>query len=145
MYRGDEAVHAAGILLPAANRYGGSREQVSTAVSAIEGAGGSEPFLLHTARQTARELPIEMPRRRRRSGKPRPALGLTTQIRLAAEMAANEESERRALEGELVILEEAWRRAEEIAHISDNLLLPHGVSEQLSSAREDVEERNERD
>jgi hypothetical protein len=42
--------------------------------------------------------------------------------RLALEMAANEDSERRAMEGELAELEAAWREAEEIAAIADNLL-----------------------
>ena len=37
-------------------------------------------------------------------------------------MAANEDTERRALEGELAELEAAWREAEEIAEIADNLL-----------------------
>ena len=41
-------------------------------------------------------------------------------------MALHEEQERRALEGELWRLEQAWREAEEIAAISDNLLLPRG-------------------
>ena len=42
--------------------------------------------------------------------------------RLALEMAANEDAERRALRGELEQLEEAWREAEEIAAIADHLL-----------------------
>jgi hypothetical protein len=42
--------------------------------------------------------------------------------RLALEMAANEDTERRALEGELAELEAAWRDAEEIAAIADTLL-----------------------
>jgi hypothetical protein len=41
--------------------------------------------------------------------------------RLALEMAANEDTERRALEGELAVLESAWRQAEEIAAISDGM------------------------
>lgn len=44
--------------------------------------------------------------------------------RLALEMAAHEEAERRALEGELAELEEAWRDADEIASIADALLKP---------------------
>jgi hypothetical protein len=36
-------------------------------------------------------------------------------------MAANEDVERRALEGELAELEAAWREAEEIAAIADRL------------------------
>jgi hypothetical protein len=42
--------------------------------------------------------------------------------RLALEMAAHEESERRALEGELLELEAAWREADEIATIADALI-----------------------
>jgi hypothetical protein len=42
--------------------------------------------------------------------------------RLALEMAAHEEAERRALEGELSALAEAWREADEIATIADALL-----------------------
>jgi hypothetical protein len=40
---------------------------------------------------------------------------------LALEMALHEESERRALQGELEDLEEAWREAESIARIADAL------------------------
>ena len=42
--------------------------------------------------------------------------------RLALEMAANEDAERKALTGELRQLEEAWREAEEVAAIADHLL-----------------------
>ena len=42
--------------------------------------------------------------------------------RLALEMAAHEETERRALEGELDELADAWREADEIATIADALL-----------------------
>jgi hypothetical protein len=42
--------------------------------------------------------------------------------RLALEMAANEDAERKALAGELRDLEDAWRDAEEIAAIADHLL-----------------------
>ena len=49
--------------------------------------------------------------------------------RLALEMALHEEQERRALEGELWLLEQAWRDAEEIAAISDDLLLPEGAED----------------
>jgi hypothetical protein len=43
--------------------------------------------------------------------------------RLALEIAAHEESERRLLDGELGELEAAWREADEIASIADALLL----------------------
>ncbi|MBB4636822.1 hypothetical protein [Longimicrobium terrae] len=41
--------------------------------------------------------------------------------RLAFEMALNEESERRAMDGELAALEAMWREAEQIADIADRL------------------------
>ena len=53
----------------------------------------------------------------------------------ALEMALHEEDERRALEGELWRLEQAWREAEEIAAIADNLLLPRGASDFVASQR----------
>jgi hypothetical protein len=48
-------------------------------------------------------------------------------LRLSLEMASQEEAERRALEGELTELEASWRRAEEVAAIADDLLLPAAV------------------
>jgi len=51
--------------------------------------------------------------------------------RLAVEMALHEEHERRALEGALSLLEQAWTGAEEVAAISDNLLLPEGTESRL--------------
>ena len=50
-------------------------------------------------------------------------------VQLALEMALHEEDERRALEGELWRLEQAWKEAEEIAGISDSLLLPEGTED----------------
>jgi hypothetical protein len=50
-------------------------------------------------------------------------------------MAAHEETERRALEGELAPLERDWREAEEIAGIADDLLLPSGVTAALGRLR----------
>ena len=44
--------------------------------------------------------------------------------RLALEMALHEDTEQAALEGELALLEAAWREAEEIAAIADNLFAP---------------------
>ena len=51
-------------------------------------------------------------------------------------MALHEEDERRALEGELWRLERAWEEAEEIAAISDNLLLPSETDAFIEAHRE---------
>ena len=53
-------------------------------------------------------------------------------VLLAMEMAAHEDIERRAMEGELAILEAAWKQAEEIASIADNLLTPGSVEDQFA-------------
>jgi hypothetical protein len=50
-----------------------------------------------------------------------PLFRLPSVDRLALEMASNEDVERRALDGELAELTAAWKEAEEIAHISDEL------------------------
>jgi hypothetical protein len=61
--------------------------------------------------------------------------GLTTVDRLALEMALHEETERRAMEGELALLALAWQEAEEIAAIADDLLVPAGVRSSLERMR----------
>ena len=73
--------------------------------------GSAEDFLLRTA---AESRPLgkrqDMPGRQ-----------LRPEGSLALEMALHEEQERRALEGELALLDAAWREAEEIAAIADRL------------------------
>ena len=65
-----------------------------------------------------------------RAGIPQASLARLAAVdRLALEMAANEEAEPRALEGELDALEAARAEAEEIAGLADNLTLPDGVEE----------------
>jgi hypothetical protein len=61
--------------------------------------------------------------------------------RLALEMASNEDIERRALAGELAALAAAWREAEEIAHISDELF----ADEVLEEFKRRYSERSGRD
>jgi hypothetical protein len=52
-------------------------------------------------------------------------------VALALEIVAHDDTERRAMEGELAELERAWREAEEIAAIADNMFLPPSVTEFL--------------
>lgn len=58
-----------------------------------------------------------------------PLYKLPSVNRLALEMAANEDVERRALAGELDELREAWREAEEIAAIADDLFADDTLEE----------------
>jgi hypothetical protein len=50
-------------------------------------------------------------------------------------MAAHEDIERRAMEGELAILETAWKEAEQIAAISDSMFLPASVDDKLAAIK----------
>ncbi len=61
---------------------------------------------------------------------------LTPRDRLALEMALHEESERRAMDGELAALELAWAEAEQIAKIADDMFLPASMNEQLDKLRD---------
>ncbi|HET8655916.1 MAG TPA: hypothetical protein VFL93_10415 [Longimicrobiaceae bacterium] len=123
-FTGDQALRAAGVVLPAMNRFGGSRRQVDEAVQVLEQAG--DPLRCF-------DIAARSPARRQHGGTP--VHHLDYPVRLALEMAAHEEAERRALEGELAELERAWQEAEEIAAISDSLLVPERVDERLARLR----------
>jgi hypothetical protein len=58
-----------------------------------------------------------------------PLYRLPAANRLALEMAANEDAERRALEGELDELREQWKEAEEIAAIADEMFVGDTLEE----------------
>ena len=118
-FAGEDARRAINAILPAINRAGGNSQRVRSAVSEIESHGHPERFV-HQAAERWREY---------RYRGTRGFLGaMPHHTRLAFEMALHEEEERRALEGELWRLEQAWREAEEIAAIADDLLLPEGAS-----------------
>ena len=50
-------------------------------------------------------------------------------------MSSHEEQERRALEGELALLQAAWRQAEEVANIADDMFLPEGTDAKLEELK----------
>ena len=116
---GEGARRVAAALLPHLNGWGGAKQSVQRAVNEIEAEGHPGRFVAHVAKLGYRNW-------RGRSGN---IASFPHSTRLALEMALHEEQERRALEGELWILEQAWKEAEEIAAISDNLLLPAGADE----------------
>jgi hypothetical protein len=119
---GEEAERAAGYVLPAINWAGAERREVEQAVHLIE---------------DSRKAPSEFVREMARStGGGRRLQEFPNAARLALEMAAHEESERRAMQGELALLEAAWRQAEEIAKIADNLLVPQSVNEFVERHRD---------
>jgi hypothetical protein len=121
---GATAIRAAGHILPRLNEFGGTDSQVKKAVTMIEEARAPERLFATVAAEPGALVPDRVFDRDATEFK-----NLDADVRLALEMAAHEESERRALEGELALLEEAWREAEEIASIADRLLIPERVEE----------------
>jgi hypothetical protein len=118
---GEDAQRAAGYVLPAINWAGAEKHDVDDAVQLIEDSKKPPAEFLHEVAQ--------------RAGMGRRLHELPNPSRLALEMATHEETERRAMEGELALLEAAWRQAEEIAKIADNLLVPATVDEFLERNR----------
>jgi hypothetical protein len=116
------------------NRGGGGRGDVRAAVDLLDAAGGSEALFAGLARDHARHR-TQLGWMRDVKAPSSALSGLNTQARLALEMAAHEEQERRALEGELRELEAAWQQAEEIAAIADDLLLPERVGAKLAQLK----------
>ena len=117
---GEEAIRAAGVILPALNWGGANPAQVGTATEFVESAGGSATRIFNLAASASESSHL---------------VKIDTPLRLALEMVAHEEAERRALEGELALLESAWKEAEEIAAIADDLFLPAEVEERIRKAR----------
>jgi hypothetical protein len=148
---GDAGLRTAAKLLAALNGRGATAEQVRGAMSKLEDAGRPEGYFtritalaLRTSWGRTPDAPPHLPTLpERASTAERLALQLTNRSfwarggtgsqpastllrlpvvdRLALEMAASDDVERRALEGELAELEAAWREAEEIAAIADSL------------------------
>jgi hypothetical protein len=129
---GEAAVRAAGALLPLVNRSGGSSADVQRAVGIVEDAGSPERLFVSAAQTLAARSGSGFGNPRRRTSLKRVPLA----TRLALEMAAHEDPERRALEGELYLLEEAWQQAEEIAAIADDMFLPPSIDAGIARLRE---------
>jgi hypothetical protein len=149
---GDEAVRATSRLLARANGTGASGHLVRYSTDRLLQA----PSLRHFVRETAaysgsltedyaerkREFLRAFERNMITAGKfdesrnPGSLMLLAPPTRLALEMALHEESERIALSGELTALRTAWVEAEQIAGISDSLLVPAAVDAKLSALRE---------
>ena len=137
---GPEAKRAAGKIFPLMNHGGARLKTTEGAVSMLAETGGPEAFLAETWGKA----------------KPRPGasirwvmsgdmqggriLHLPPLSRIAFEMALHQEQERRAMEGELDELRAAWRAAEELAQISDNLLVPEEVEEKIEAFKTEVQD-----
>lgn len=136
-FEGTHARRAATVLFPAVNNRGGTPEDVQTALKRLIHAGSAEQFLTNVTRQSPR-----LPKGASPSADatfdpydPSGLLALPTSLGLAIEMALHDEQERRALEGELGELEDAWREAEEIGAIADAMFLPSNIEQVLARLR----------
>lgn len=117
-YEGTAALQTASVLIASSNRLGASDGQVRSAVSRIERSGDAAGYLASVSHLGAtRGRVMSLLNFYRQLG----ALRLDPAERLALEMAMHEETERRALEGELALLAAAWQEAEVIAAIADEL------------------------
>jgi hypothetical protein len=149
LLEGDPAVRIAGQLMARVNRRGGKRDSVQAAVRQIEESGDPEAYLRDAAHVSSRlwaqgAEALEEKRRKRKSRSKKTRKGslqaLPTEMKLALEMATQEQAEREAMEGELAILEAAWQAAEEVASIADNLLVPKSAEEFIRLEKESMAE-----
>ncbi len=111
LFGGRHLFPALGRVLPALGGGNAGGRQVSDAVHLIEAAADPAGLFAYVAGR-----PLQFATQRTYQLRDIP-----DEVRLALEMAAHEETERRALEGELKLLERQWRQAEEVAAIADRL------------------------
>jgi hypothetical protein len=130
--RGEDAVRAAAQILPHLNRRGASARVVADAVKLATENDDPTATFNAAAREAAKHRDWNT------WGESGKLSKVSAEVRLALEMVSHEDSERRALEGELYLLEEAWKEAEEIAGISDDLFLPSEISTQLDEMKREV-------
>lgn len=127
--RGEVAMRAAAQLLPRLNKSGAPAKTVQEAVT-LAAKHDDPTALFDEAARVANRMKSWT-----EYGKGAMLSLLPPERRLALEMGSHEDSEQRALQGELHLLEDAWREAEEIAGISDNLFLPEEISTQLDELK----------
>ena len=119
---GRDAIAGLGHVLPVIAGTAGSRKQVRGAVELVE-----QHLTLESLVTRARMEWSDHGRNLGRLAK------LGAEPRLALEMLANEDAERRWLEGELRLLERQWREADNLAAIADGLAMPGDVDSQLEA------------
>jgi hypothetical protein len=136
---------ALGRAMVVVNADGGGPRLVQHALETLQSAGSPAEMLLSAARQEllldgARTRPPRITQREFWEEQRRELLEMDAlkqkpedvrrrdaarapdpRVALALEMALHEETERRALDGELAMLEGMWRQAEQIAAIADRL------------------------
>lgn len=130
-FQGADATNALRKILPFVNPAGGSESKVREALGQLEQAPSMDEYFALIAKRAKHYSNIEWSQRQgdTKIGSLPPAM------LMALEMAAHEETERQALEGELKTLEREWKDAEEIAAIADNMFVPTEVEQWISDRR----------
>jgi hypothetical protein len=124
LIRGPEVRRVLGKVVPTLSPFGGAHDEIRSAIELVDNAGSAEECVTRTLARATRyggwfaQFPVE--------------------TRLALEMSLQEDTERRALDGELTALEKAWREAEQIAAIADSLLMPGDVLERIAGLRKGI-------
>jgi hypothetical protein len=133
-FEGASLMPVAGLALARYNRTAGRPQHIQEAVALLDRYGNPFTQGAHIAGW------LERPRRQglllgrfllRAREEVVPLKPLETPVRLALEMAAHEERERLFLASHLSVLEAAWKEAEEIARIADDLLIPEWIRDRI--------------
>jgi len=114
LFRGDTLLPTLGRTLPVLDTRRPRAELVTEATRLLERTMGDPAKLLPYVSGRPMHLTT------RRSF---PLVEVAPELRLAFEMAAHEETEQRAMRGELALLERDWREAERVASVADGLEL----------------------
>ena len=138
---GQEAMRVAAQLLPTVNRFGAAKRYIQEAVQLLDERGSPGAVLdrvqkVYGAKST--DIRPKYPKRNNALSLqkvPGALHMLPLRERLALEMALHEESERRAMDGELADLTRAWEEAEVIAKIADDMFLTPEVTERVAELR----------
>ena len=121
LVRGPEVRKILGYVIPTLSPFGGAHAEIRSAIELVDNAGSAWECVSRTLERAARHggwfahFPVE--------------------TRLALEMSLQEDTERRALEGELKLLEKAWLEAEQIAASADSLRVPCEVLDRIAGVR----------
>lgn len=122
---GDAATSALGVILPTVNQLGGNKRMVQDAVNAIQDATGVQQLLRHGGFPDQQRVHVAPDADNRHL-----LYDFEPHFRLALEMTLHEGDERRAMEGELHVLEQRWRDADAIAKIADEMFLRDATVEE---------------
>ena len=123
---GDHAMNAIALIMPSINGTGATARRVSRAIKRLEVHADPVGYMRSIAAISSHYT---------RPGDRGSLTSLPVDMRMAVEMAANEENERYILAGEIGLLEMAWEEAEEIAAIADDLIVSPEIVRQLDQLK----------